>query len=63
LVVNSDRKTKMRRRSMYGVALFAAGILGLIASLVTGSIYVGAAAVVVLIPAVVMLYQVGKSLS
>jgi len=48
---------------MYGVALFAAGILGLIASLVTGSVYVGVAAVVILIPAVVMLYQVGKSLS
>jgi hypothetical protein len=60
--VDNDQKNQMRRRSMYGTALFVLGILALIAAVVTGSVWLGAAAVVILVPGAVMLYQVGKSL-
>jgi hypothetical protein len=60
--MNSDRKGQMRRRSMYGTVLFAIGIIALIASVVTGSVWLGASAVVVFFAGAVMLYQVGKSL-
>jgi len=52
----------MRRKSMQGTLLFALGILAAIASAVTGSIWVAAAAVVLLLTGVLLLYQVGKSL-
>ena len=52
----------MRRRSMYGTALFALGIVALIAAVVNRSTWLGAAAAVMLVPGMVMLYQVGKSL-
>ena len=60
---NSDRKNQIRRKSMYGTVLFVLGIVALIASVVIGSVWLGAAAVVILLPGAVMLYQVGKSLS
>jgi hypothetical protein len=47
---------------MYGTVLFALGIGALIASFVTGSVWLGAAGVMILVPGAVMLYQVGKSL-
>jgi hypothetical protein len=53
----------MRRRSMQGTGLFALGIIGAIASAVTGSVWVIAAAVVFLVTGVLMRYQVGKSLT
>ena len=53
---------QMRRKSMQGTLLFALGILAAIASAVTGSIWVAAAAVVLLLTGVLLLYQVGKSL-
>ena len=62
-VVTSDRKGQMRRRSMQGTVLFVLGIIALIASLATRSVWLGGAAVVLLVPGAVMLYQVGKSLS
>lgn len=57
----SSRKN-MRRRSMLGTVLFVLGIMASIASLVTGSIWLMGAAMALLVPAAVMLYQVGKSL-
>jgi hypothetical protein len=42
--------------------LFALGIVALIASVVTGSLWLGVAVLVILVPGAVMLYQVGKSL-
>jgi hypothetical protein len=38
---------------MYGTVLFALGIMALIASVVTGSVWLGAAAVVILVPGAV----------
>jgi len=43
--------------------LFALGIMAAIAFVATGSVWLVGAAVVFLLPGVVMLYQVGKSLS
>jgi uncharacterized membrane protein len=60
--MNGDRKNELRRKSMLGTALFALGIVGAVAFVITGTIWVGAAAVVLLVPAVAMLSQVGKSL-
>jgi hypothetical protein len=48
---------------MYGTVLFALGIVALIAALVTRSAWLVGAAAVGLVPGMVMLYQVGKSLS
>ena len=56
------RSNQIRRKSMQGTLLFALGILAAIASVVTGSIWVAAAAVVLLLTGVLLLYQVGKSL-
>jgi hypothetical protein len=55
--MNSGGKNQIRRRSMIGTVLFVLGIIGLIASVVTGSLWLGD-----LGPGAVMLYQVGKSL-
>ena len=61
--MNSDRKNQMRHRSMRGTVLFALGIMAAIALVATGSVWLVGAAVVFLVPGVVMLYHVGKSLS
>ena len=61
--MNSDRKSQMRRKSMHAAVLFALGIVAAIAFVATGSVWLVGAAVVFLVPGVVMLYQVGKSLS
>ena len=53
----------MRRRSMLGTTLFALGIIAMIAFIATGSVWLVGASVVLLVPGVVMLYRVGKSLS
>ena len=60
--MDRDRKNQIRRRSMIGTVLFALGIVALIASVVTGSVWLGGAAVVILVPGALMLYEVGKSL-
>jgi hypothetical protein len=60
--MDSDRKNQIRRRSMIGTVLFALGIVALIASVVTGSLWLGGVAVVTVVPGAVMLYEVGKSL-
>jgi CHASE2 domain-containing sensor protein len=60
--MNRDQRTQMRWKSMLGVVLFAAGIIGAIAFAVTGSFPVIGAAVGSLVSGVVLLYQVGKSL-
>ena len=52
----------MRRRSMQGTVLFALGIIAAIAAAATGSVWLVGAAVVLLVPGMVMLYQVGRSL-
>ena len=59
---NSDRKTPLRWKSMLGVVLFAAGIIGAIAFAVTSSFLVIGAAIVCLVSGIVLLYQVGKAL-
>jgi hypothetical protein len=61
--MNRDRKKETRRKSMLGTILFALGIIAAVLSVITGSVWVAGAAVAFLIPASIMLYQVGKSLS
>jgi hypothetical protein len=61
--MNSDQKSLMRRKSMYGTALFALGIMAAIVSAVTGSVWLAGVAVAFLLLGLVLLYQVGKSLS
>ena len=60
--MDSDRKSQMRRRSMQGTVLFAFGIIAAIAAVATGSVWLVGAAVVLLVPGMAMLYQVGRSL-
>ena len=60
--MNGDRKNELRRKSMLGTALFALGIAGVPACVITGAVWVGAAAAALLVLAVHMLCQVGKSL-
>jgi hypothetical protein len=64
LVVPMDREQKrqIRRKSMFGTALFALGITGAIAFAVTGSVWVIGAAGVLLVAGVVMLCEVSASL-
>jgi len=54
--MNSDQRTHLRWKSMLGVVLFAAGIIGAIAFAVTGSFLVIGVAVVSLLAGVVLLY-------
>jgi membrane-bound ClpP family serine protease len=56
-------KRQMRLKSMQGTVLFVLGVIALIASVVTRSVWFGGAAVVFLVPGAVMLYLVGRSLS
>ena len=56
------RSNQIRRKSMQGTLLFALGIIGAIVFAVTGSIWAAGAAAVLLVTAVLLLYQVGKSL-
>jgi len=56
------RSNQIRRKSMQGTLLLALGILAVIAFAVTGSIWAAVAAAVLLVTAVLLLYQVGKSL-
>jgi general stress protein CsbA len=62
VATNSDRKSETRRRSMQGTVLFAVGIIATLAAAATGSVWLVGAAVVLLVPGAVMLYQVGRSL-
>ena len=48
---------------MQGTLLFALGIIAAVLSLIVGSAWIAGAATAFLIPAVIILYQVGKSLS
>ena len=60
--INSDQKSHIRRKSMYGTALFALGIMAAIASVATGSVWLVGAAAAFLVLGLVLLCQVGKSL-
>jgi general stress protein CsbA len=61
--MNSEGSSHIRRKSMYGTALFALGIAAAIAAVVTGSVWLVGAAVAFLVLGLVLLQQVGKSLS
>ena len=61
--MSSDQKIQMRRRSMLGTVLFVLGIMVAIASVATSSVWLVGAAVIVFVVGVVLLFQVGKSLS
>jgi apolipoprotein N-acyltransferase len=59
---STTESQRIRRKSMQGTALFVLGILAALAFAVTGAIWLLVVAVVLLLPAIVMLYQVGRSL-
>ncbi len=61
--MNSDQASKMRRRSMLGTVLLVLGIIAAIAFAATSALWLIGVAVALVALAVVMLYQVGKSLS
>ena len=61
--MNSVQKRQTRRKSMLGTVIFALGIMAVIASVATGFVWLVGAAVIVFVAGVVLLYQVGKSLS
>jgi hypothetical protein len=61
--MNSEQSSQIRRKSMYGTALFALGITALIGSAVTGWVWLVGAAVAFLVLGLVLLQNVGKSLS
>ncbi len=61
-VMSAYTKKEARRKSMVGTALFAIGIIAIVASVITSSTWMAVAAAVLLVPAAVMLYQVGRSL-
>ena len=52
----------MRVKSMQGTVLFAIGIIGAVIFALNGSLWVGLVALVCLVPGLIMLFQVGKSL-
>jgi membrane-bound ClpP family serine protease len=54
-----NRKKQMRGKSMLGTILFALGIVLLVSSVLTGSIWIAVAGIACLLPGVVMLSQVG----
>jgi hypothetical protein len=62
-MLESDSKREMRRRSMYGTVLLLLGVCAAVAAAVTGSAWLVGVAVVLLVPAIMMLYRVGKALS
>ena len=60
--MNRERK-ETRRKSMLGTALFGLGIIIVVLSVIASSVWMAVAAAALLVPGVLMLYQVGKSLS
>jgi len=60
--MNTDQRRKIRRLSMLGTAFFALGIMAAIVALVTGSAWLVAVAVILVVPGLLMLHRVGKSL-
>jgi hypothetical protein len=48
---------------MLGTALFGLGIIIVVLSVIASSVWMAVAAAALLVPGVLMLYQVGKSLS
>ena len=61
--MKSGDRREIRRKSMLGTALFVLAIVAAVLFPITGSIWWAAAAVALLIPAIVMLYQAGSSIS
>jgi hypothetical protein len=61
--MNGDRKGKARGKSMLGTVFFALGTIGALLLVITGYFWMGVAGFAVLVTGVIMLYQVGKSLS
>ena len=60
--MSANRSAQVRPKSMLGTALFAFGIIAGVAFLVTGSLWLVGAAALCCVLAVVLLYQVGRSL-
>ena len=61
--MTSDQRREIRRKSMYGTLLFLLAILAAITAAVLGSTWLGVGAVILLVPGVVILYRVGRSIS
>jgi len=61
--MTSDQRREIRRKSMYGTLLFLLAILAAITAAVLGSTWLGVVAVILLVPGVVILYRVGRSIT
>jgi len=61
--MTSDERREIRRKSMYGTLLFLLAILAAITAAVLGSTWLGVVAVILLVPGVVILYRVGRSIT
>jgi 1,4-dihydroxy-2-naphthoate octaprenyltransferase len=60
--MNTNRSAQVKRKSMLGVGLLAFGIVAAAAFLVAGSFWMVGIAALCCVVAVVLLYQVGRSL-
>ena len=60
--MNSDQRRQIRRMSMYGTLLFMLAILAAITAAILSSTWLGVVAVIFLVPGVVALYRVGRSI-
>ena len=62
MVVGPMNNRQVRRKSMQGTVLFVLGVMALISSMLTRSLWLGGAAVALVVQGGVLLYQVSKSL-
>jgi hypothetical protein len=60
--MSANRNPQVKRKSMVGTALLAFGIIAGVAFLGTGSLWLVAVAALLCMTAIVLLYQVGRSL-
>jgi hypothetical protein len=60
--VGANRSSQVKWKSMLGTVLLAFGIIAAVAFLVVGSLWLIGVAVLCCVIAVVLLYQVGRSL-
>ena len=58
----ANGRAQLKRKSMLGTALLAFGIIATVTFLVTGSLWLLAVSAVFGVLAIVLLYQVGRSL-
>jgi hypothetical protein len=61
--MNRVRTRQNKRKSMLATLSFALGIIAAVLAVILGSVWIAGLAAVLLIPAMIALYQVGKAIS